>query len=398
MTKATPLIPPPVREIRTGEHSRIVVGQQIGRGMIATVYRGTMTGRYGVEREVALKIFDVVASDEYEPVLETLVAAAREAACVRHPNVVDVYDFGVCEPSQPYCVMELVEGRSLAEFVNAYATTRQRIPLDLALFIGIEVAEALAGARIACTPGGVPLGVTHGELSTSEVILSWNGEVKVTDFRIAAATRAASGVRSMRSLARRIRALAPEVARGQSGDARSDVFSLGVLLREMLLGPRFPANITDAEALADARAGIVHSTVFEPQLVPELAAILHRALEKEPPKRYPHSGVLAYELRRVALAMGVGDGRIFLRHAMPEVFAAADGEDEATRDFGRRPSPVPPDIVERYSRNLAHEDRADAGVEEPRESGLMRAAAARERFDSDTNEYRREDLDDEDLY
>jgi serine/threonine protein kinase len=191
--------------------------------------------------------------------------------------------------------------------------------------------------------------LTHGELSPADVLLSWNGDVKVTDFGIASAARASSNIRSFSVLARRARSLAPEVARGRGGDARSDVFSLGVTLRAMMLGPRFPASISDGEALELARDGAVVDGVFEPQLPDELTAILQRALDLDPSKRYPHAGALAVDLRRVALTMGVGDGRAFLRSALSRALGAAAADDEITSELlDRRPSQ--PDPTDRFAR------------------------------------------------
>jgi len=343
MGRVTPLIPPPQRDIVLDDVRSLTVGSQVGRGSMATVYRATLNAAFGVRRVVALKIFDVVATDEYETVLSTLGRAARDAACVRHPNVVALHEFGLATPVQPFIVSELVEGRTLAELLDAQQRQRHRMALDLALFIGIEIAEALNGARVAATVDGMRLNLVHGELAPSDVLLSYNGEVKVTDFGIAAAARVASTVRSVSALARRVCVLAPEVARGEVGDARSDVFSLGVLLREMMLGPRFPASVTDSQAMRLAREGAVVGSVFEPQLLPELREVIDRAVEREPSRRYPHAGALGYELRRIALAMGVGDGRTFLRHALPRAFAADAFDDEPTGELvdGRMRSSQP---------------------------------------------------------
>jgi serine/threonine protein kinase len=388
MARPTPLIPPPCKDIPLGAGRSMRIGGQVGRGSMATVYRGVLEGPFGMARTVAVKVFDVIASDEHEAVLSALATAAQRSACVRHPNVLRVEDFGLVGPAQPYTVEELVEGRSLARFAAYAARHDERFPLDLALFIGAEVAEALAGARLACSPDGVRLGIVHGQLSPFDVLLSWHGEVKVGDFGVAASARAASSVRSVRALARRVRALAPEVARGQLGDARSDVFSLGVMLREMMVGPRFPRIVSDAEALVWARDGVVHQSLFEPQLPQPLQAILTRAVERDPAHRYPHAAALGYDLRRVALAMGVGDGRAFLRTALSRAFGddrSDDADDEVTGEMQSQPvvpAPRPSGvaIVDRFARLRGEDSLAEPSPDDSETfslaSGTVLAAGA----------------------
>jgi serine/threonine-protein kinase len=281
-----------------------------------------------------------------------------------------VEDFGLAGPEQPYVVVELVEGRTLAKLLASFTRRRERIPTDVALFVGNEIAEALAGARLASNPDGVRLGVVHGDLSPCDVLLSWHGEVKVSDFGVAVAARAASSVRSVRALARRVSFLAPEVARGQVGDARSDVFSLGIILREMLVGPRFPSFVTEQQALGWAREGIVLTSIFEPQLPHEVQCIVARALETDPANRYPHAGALGYDLRRVALAMGVGDGRSFLRSAMARVFAQ-EGEEDLAGEM-KPPARLPPrpsGVVDRFARLRGDADPESGTLPVARDAG-----------------------------
>src|SRR5439155_9430953 len=122
-----------------------------------------------------------------------------------------------------------------------------------------------------------------------------------------------SGIRIVRRLAPRLASMAPEIVLGREGDARSDVFSLGVLLSEMLIGPRFPANVTDEEACQMAKTGFVCPDILAPALPSGLQEVLDRALSRDPPRRQQHAGVVAYDLRSIAMKMGVADSRIFLR-------------------------------------------------------------------------------------
>jgi serine/threonine-protein kinase len=311
MRIATPLTPPS-GTLELGDR-RVILGASLGRGSMATVYRGVLASAHGLRRPVAAKVFGVIASEEHDAVVLSLGDAVARVACVRHPNVVPTFEMGVTRSErQPFILNELVDGTSLRRLLDAMIARGRRVPLDIALFVGTEIAEGLSGAR-ATRAEGRPLGIVHGDLSARDVLLSWHGEVKVNDFELANARQAASSVRSLSELARRADTMAPEVARGGSPDERSDVFSLGILVREMLIGPRFSRQITDAEALKHAREGFVQPITFEPHLPEDVRHALRRALEVEPDSRFPHAGAMAYELRRIALSLGVGDSRVFLK-------------------------------------------------------------------------------------
>jgi serine/threonine-protein kinase len=301
--------------IELGGGRRVRLIQPIGKGSASTVWRGVLELASGIRRLVALKLFDPVGSDETELVCAALAAASRRAACVRHPNVVEVTEIGV-HHTQPFQVLELVEGVSLQAFMDRHAAKRARVPLDLALFISSEVLEALSGARTATDHEGMRVGLLHLGLTPREVLLSWRGEVKVGDFGLHTARGATSSVRSLPGLAARASAMPPEVARGLPGDARSDVFAVGLLMRELLLGPRFPRTATTSERIQLAREGYVQPLSFQPHLPEHLVAIIQRALEIDPAARHPSASAMAYELRRVVLAMGASDGRWFLRRAL----------------------------------------------------------------------------------
>jgi serine/threonine protein kinase len=232
-----------------------------------------------------------------------------------------MFEYGVFEQCQPFLVTELVPGLSLRRFLDVMTAEGRRMPLDLALFITLEVADALSGAREATDARGQRLNMIHGELSTREILISPDGRVKVADFELAGARHAASSIRNLKMIAHRAVSLAPEVVSGVPADARSDVFSLGLLLREMLVGPRFTQPAHHAEVIALAREGAMDNPSFRPRLPRELFDVLNAALAVDPEARYSDAGVMEFELRRVALSLGVGDMRMFLRHEMANLMA-----------------------------------------------------------------------------
>jgi serine/threonine-protein kinase len=298
---------------------------ELRRGSVAVAYRAVLEADGFLRRPVLVKLYDFGASDEPEAAFVALGRAAQRAAYVLHPNVVQTYELARIDRRRAIVVTEWIEGMTLAEFMasRAGASTKagRRIPLDLALFVTTELAEALGAARAATTPEGDPAGIAHLDVSAHQVLLSHHGEVKLSDFGLAHVSRWGSSVRSREGISKRAVATAPELARGRAGDTRSDVFSLGIVLREMLIGPRFDADVTETQALAHVRAGTVPPTFTELQIHPEVRAILQRALEVDPGRRYPHATAMAYELRRVGLSMGVGDGRMFLRSLLAETVA-----------------------------------------------------------------------------
>jgi serine/threonine-protein kinase len=312
---------PPLGCIALGDDRHVELGPLIGRGSCSSVHHARILhSPTGIRRPVALKLFGTIATDDRDMVEAALIRSVRRAACVAHPNVAGVYELGMLERSQPFIVSELVVGRSLRVLLDKLRSHGRRLSLDLAIFIGVEVAEGLAGAHFARDPKGHKLEVVHGELSPRDVLLSFNGEVKISDFDLAGARHASSSVRSLKTIAHRMVSLAPEIACGVAADSRADVFSLGLLLREMLLGPRFPRS-TEAEIVAAARQGSIDTPTFQPHLPESLSRVLTTALQLDPDRRYPHAGAMALDMRRAAASLGVGDLRATLKHQLQLDFA-----------------------------------------------------------------------------
>ncbi|MDB4956220.1 MAG: serine/threonine protein kinase [Myxococcales bacterium] len=180
--------------------------------------------------------------------LDLFVREARLSMSLAHQNIVPVFDFGRID-DQVFLAMERVEGKDLGTSLSRAARTHALPPM-LAAFIAAECCQALDYAHQRRSPEGAPLGIVHRDVTPRNVLLSWSGEVKLTDFGIAAL----AGDEPMKTIGTPAY-MAPEQARGEALDARADLYAVGMVLREALTGER-PRRGDDREAtLAAARAG-----------------------------------------------------------------------------------------------------------------------------------------------
>lgn len=298
---------------------RVELGELVGRGARTAVHRGLLVSDGGLRQRVVVKLFDSVPTDDSEGFIGGLGQAVARAALVEHPNVVQVHEHGV-SAGRAYLVTEQVCGVSLEQLMRTLENDGQRLTFDVALFVGCEVADALAGAFAARDLEGFRARVLHGDLSARQVMLGFAGAVKVTDFEVGRVSTAQSGIRSMRTVASRLEMLAPELVHGEPAGPRTDVFALGMLLRTMFVGPRFPEGISHSEALRMVRRGEVHCPPFHARLPQELYDLILTATAVLPEERFPNARVLAWELRRIAFSHGVGDARPFLARALERAF------------------------------------------------------------------------------
>ncbi len=264
----------------------------LGAGGMAEVYRARDT-RLG--REVALKVVNAALAGDPE-LIRRFEHEARVAGSLKHPNVVAVYDVGQHE-GVPYLVTELLEGESLRQRL-----TRGRIPLQTALEWGAQLARGLAAAHAR--------GVIHRDVKPDNVFVSPDGQLKLLDFGIAKLAEAAEragphglmdatvtpsggGTRTGAVLGTP-GYMSPEQLRGEPLDARSDLFSLGVVLHELLSGARaFPGS-----SFVESGYAILHNdpTPLPAELPAQVAQVVLRCLEKEPGRRFQSASDLAFAL------------------------------------------------------------------------------------------------------
>jgi serine/threonine-protein kinase len=291
--------------------------ESLGRGCYGAVHRGLIESAWGVRRPVAVKVFALAYDADADEAMHKLGGIARRAVCINHPSVVQVLevdrsdDVGTDGPT-PFKVMELVEGESLQSLVDGWRNDSVRVPVDFATIVTLRIAEALGAALFTDGADGDLTELVHGDLSPRQILISSQGEVKVGDFGESILCERSSHVRSRSRLAY----TAPEVACGDPATARSDVFSLGVILHELLLGPRFGRGMSVADAIRMIQSGELHSNVLEPNLPRGLREIIERATQRDPADRYAHAHAMAFDLRREMLRLGLCDAQTCVRHAI----------------------------------------------------------------------------------
>ncbi|MEK6608348.1 MAG: serine/threonine-protein kinase [Myxococcota bacterium] len=264
--------------------------ERIGAGGMAEVFRARRRGPQGFERLVALKrIHADVARDE--SLRAMFIEEARVAASLCHRSLVQVFDFGE-EDGDYFLAMELVDGVDLAHLLSA----RRRLPPPIALYVAAELCEGLAFMH--------ERGIVHRDVNPGNTFVSRAGEVKLGDFGIAKAR--ARAVRTERGhIKGKLGYLAPEQARGEEVDGRTDVYGVGLILFEMLTGRRYIAGESEAALLYAACAPpVVRPTEIAPDLDARFDALCARFLAVGRDARFPSARIAADAVAEVAAAVG----------------------------------------------------------------------------------------------
>ena len=263
----------------------------IGAGGMGEVYRAFDAH---LNRSVAIKLLTSESLSESEQ-RKRVLAEARSAAALNHPGIVTVYEVGEHD-GRIFLVMELVEGQTLRHFGRS-----DRLVPRMVAHIGEQVASALAGAH--------KHGVVHGDIKPENILVLPDGRIKLLDFGISrrilspgqpnslTATFTGEGLRYSGTLVY----MSPEQLRGEAPDGRSDLFSLGIVLYEVLTGAHPFAGGTATQIVGN----ILHRSIeplvhVAPEVPPDLARIVARLLEKSPEARYPSAGETQQDLASAA--------------------------------------------------------------------------------------------------
>jgi serine/threonine-protein kinase len=301
---------------------------------MAEIFRARQTGAHGFEKILVIKrILPHLAADP--EFLAMFVDEAKLQCALQHPKIVQVFEFGEVE-GQYYIALEYVDGMDALGLLRACAHRRQRLPTRLAVHIACEILDALDYAHSQRGPDGAPLGIVHRDVSPSNVFISRRGDVKLGDFGIARATEKQRQSKTQAgTLKGKYGYMAPEQVVGGIIDGRADLFAVGIVLAEMLMGRRLFTAPNDLDVLLMVRdARLDRLNRYGSEIPPSLRKILDRILARDLDTRYGAAGGLRdvlleflFESRQRVTAADLGQFLESLREERPVVPTHIPSED-----------------------------------------------------------------------
>ena len=278
-----------------------VLLEKISTGGMAEIYKAKKKGVEGFEKVIALKkILPHLAEDE--EFIKMFIDEAKLASRLNHPNIAQIYDLGKIDGSY-FIAMEYVLGKDLKTILSKMKKEKSGLlPLNISSYIVMKIAEALDYAHRKVGEDGKPLNIVHRDVSPQNILISYEGEIKLVDFGVAKASiRAHQTVTG--SLKGKLLYMSPEQARGKNVDRRSDIFSLGTVYYELVTGMKAFLGGSEAEILDKVRKGdFVPPRQIKPELPEEVEKIILKAMEIEPAKRYQNASEMRNDIEKFLLS------------------------------------------------------------------------------------------------
>jgi eukaryotic-like serine/threonine-protein kinase len=300
------------RPTRLGRYELIT---RIGQGGMAEVQLALQRGPAGFEKLVVVKlVHDNLASQK--SFVDMLLDEARVAALVKHPNVVDIYDLGQAD-GRFFIAMEYLEGEPLLAVLRAGRDGKRLDPLSTGRLVA-DTAEGLDAAHELRSMSGERLELVHHDISLGNIVVLYNGQVKLVDFGVAKATTAAGGSGKVQG---KFSYMAPEKLEGAQGDRRSDIFSLGCVMWEALTLKRLFRGGNDAETMKQVlELNIQPPSKVNGDVPPDYDSIVMKALSRRPEQRHDTAKELAVEIEELLRKRGYGAKNDRIAKYMQETF------------------------------------------------------------------------------
>ncbi len=314
---------------------------RISVGGMAEVFKAKLLGVEGFEKFVAIKRI-LPSSSQDQEFITMFVDEAKICSQLSHAGIVQVYELG-CVGGSHFIAMEYVAGKDLLQVQNLVRERRTTIPVQMAAYIIAQVCDALDYAHRRADSSGRPLHIIHRDVSPQNVLINYDGEVKVVDFGIAKATLRTTKT-EMGILKGKLGYMSPEQVRGLPIDHRSDIFAIGTLLHELLTAERLFHAESDLETLERVRnVRTVAPSKINPSVPLALDRITLRALAKNVEDRYQHASEIQDDLRSFLSTGTLPFGAQELAAWMRTHFTAATPEDP----FAERTEVSPPNFAAR---------------------------------------------------
>jgi eukaryotic-like serine/threonine-protein kinase len=265
---------------------------RIGRGGMAEVFKGRIQGPAGFERVFVVKRILPHLSDD-QTFIKMFVEEAKLSARLNHPNIVHIFELGAVE-GEYFISMEYIRGHDLSETMRSIWKALGPPRPELVSYIGREACRGLAYAHGLTDENGRLLGMIHRDVSPSNVMLSYEGAVKMLDFGIAKALGDTADSSKSGTMKGKYAYMAPEQTEGDNIDHRSDIFAVGIVLHEVLTGRRLFKGQNDVQTIERVRrCEVPKPSLQNPAVPPELDQIVLKALQRDPARRWSNAADMA---------------------------------------------------------------------------------------------------------
>ncbi|MCE9573770.1 MAG: serine/threonine protein kinase, partial [Deltaproteobacteria bacterium] len=316
--------------------------ERINVGGMAEVFRAKAFGVEGFERLVAVKrILPNIAEDK--EFIKMFIDEAKIAVQLNHANIAQIFDLGVVDSSY-YIALEHIHGRDLRNIFDRCRNGGEPMPIAQACFVSMKMCEGLDYAHNKRDQAGREINLVHRDVSPQNVLISFEGEVKIIDFGIAKA--AGKGSKTQAGILKgKFGYMSPEQVRGLPIDRRSDIFSCGIVLYELLTGERLFVGESDFSTLEKVRnVEILPPSTYNRKIPDELERIVLKALAKDADDRYQNAIDLHDELQAFVYTAGEFYSRKDLASWMKRSFAKEIEEETAKLEQYRQLKP-PAEVV-----------------------------------------------------
>ena len=354
-------------DIKPERFGRYVLLDRVGVGGMAEVFRAVMPGAQGFQRTFVVKrILGERAQSPY--FVDMFVREARINAVLHHPNIVQVFDFGEVGGTY-FLAMEYVRGRDVSAIARRLRHRARPVRSASPRSSRTRWPRRSGYAHALTSPDGTPLNVVHRDVSPSNIICQRAGGVKLLDFGIAQALTEPEAEKTQRMFKGKIAYVAPERIKGQPADSRADLFSLGVVLWELLAGRKLFRGKTEVETLQNVvEMPVPALSSLRADVPAELEEIVARALARDPAERYATAYELAEELEAVLAALR------YQPRAMPALLHELFGAELSSRQIPA--ATLTPELLAAGTTTSATPSPSTAASAERRHGGAARAAVA----------------------